>query len=299
MTHHEPQGAEKGIPVILDTDIGTDIDDTWALAMMLNSPELDVKMVTTATFNTTYRAKIAAKILEIAGRTDIPIGIGVHENDDIHGQGPWVEDYDLSRYPGTVHQDGVDALIRTIMDSSEPITLIAIGPLPNVAAALEREPRIAERARFVGMHGSVRRRNDKGEVIREYNVAQDAKAAQKVFTAPWDMTITPLDTCAMVFLQGEKYRRVRDCTRPLAQAVIENYRIWSGGKDPDRSSTLFDTVAIYLAFTDDLLTMERLPIRIMDDGLMVEEDRAKIASYATEWKDLSAFEDLVVERITG
>ena len=61
------------IPVILDTDIGGDIDDTWALAMMLKSPELDVKLVVTDTGNTTYRVKVAAKMLEIAGRTDFDV----------------------------------------------------------------------------------------------------------------------------------------------------------------------------------------------------------------------------------
>ena len=67
----------KKIPVILDTDIGTDIDDTWALAFLLKCPELDVKLITTASGDTFERAKIVAKILEIAGRTDIPIGLGL------------------------------------------------------------------------------------------------------------------------------------------------------------------------------------------------------------------------------
>jgi inosine-uridine nucleoside N-ribohydrolase len=67
----------RKIPVILDTDIGGDIDDTWALAMMLRCPELDIKLVVSDTGNTTYRAKIIAKILHIAGRTDIAVGIGI------------------------------------------------------------------------------------------------------------------------------------------------------------------------------------------------------------------------------
>ena len=144
------------IPVILDTDIGSDIDDTWALAMMLKSPELDVKLVVSDTGNTRYRAKIIAKMLEAGGRTDVPVGIGVNFNDKSGRQGAWVEGYDLANYPGTVHEDGVDALIQTIMNSPEPVSLICIGPVPNIGAALEREPKIAKNARFVGMHGSIR-----------------------------------------------------------------------------------------------------------------------------------------------
>ncbi|ACK41425.1 MULTISPECIES: nucleoside hydrolase [Dictyoglomus] len=56
------------IPVILDTDIGTDMDDTWALAMLLNSPELDPKLITTVNGDTLYRAKLVAKLLKIAGK---------------------------------------------------------------------------------------------------------------------------------------------------------------------------------------------------------------------------------------
>lgn len=65
------------IPVILDTDIGLDVDDVWALAHLLNCPELDIKLITTCTGDTTYRAALVAKMLEVAGRTDISIGVGL------------------------------------------------------------------------------------------------------------------------------------------------------------------------------------------------------------------------------
>lgn len=71
-------------------------------------------------------------------------------------QQAWVKTYDLKQYPGKIHSDGVQAMIETIMNSPRPVTVIAVGPVPNLAEALKREPRIAERARFVGMHGSVR-----------------------------------------------------------------------------------------------------------------------------------------------
>lgn len=167
----------KRIPVILDTDIGDDIDDTWALVFLLRSPELDLKLVTTDHGDTRYRAKIAARILETAGRTDVPVGIGVRTGGAEGPQAPWVKGYDLAKYPGKVHEDGVGTLIDLVLKSSEPITLLCTGPVPNIAAALEREPRIAERARFVGMHGSVRRGyGGKAEPDPEYNVKENAAA---------------------------------------------------------------------------------------------------------------------------
>ena len=77
----------KKIPVILDTDIGNDVDDVWALVMLLKSPEVDIRLITTGTNNTIYRARLVAKLLEIAERTDIPIGVGIplQVGDENHG----------------------------------------------------------------------------------------------------------------------------------------------------------------------------------------------------------------------
>jgi inosine-uridine nucleoside N-ribohydrolase len=294
--------------VIYDSDIGDDIDDTWALVLLLNCPELDVKLVVGDQGKSEYRAKLFAKLLETAGRTDIPIGVGLDVNAKGTGnQRDWVADYDLQSYPGKVLDDGVQAIIDTIMNSPEPITVIAVGPLPNIRAALEREPRITEKARFVGMHGSVRKGyGGSAKISAEYNVRADSKACQVTLSAPWDVTITPLDTCGLVHLQGEKYAAVRDCEKPLIKALVQNYRIWAKNNkryDPKRadtaSSTLFDTVAVYLAFSQQLCKMETLPIRVTDDGKTVIDQGAKKMQVATEWKNMGRFEDLLVERLTG
>ena len=309
----------KKIPVIFDTDIGGDIDDTWALIMLLQSPEFDIKLVTTAVGDTPAKAKIVARILEIAGRTDIPVGIGIQQNKNTHRQRAWVKDYKLSSYPGTVYRDGVKAVVDTIMNSPKPITVVAVGPLPNIAAALERQPRIARKARFVGMHGSIRRGyGGSSKPSAEYNVRAFAKEARKVFTAGWDVTITPLDTCGIVYLRGRKYQKVLKANTPLTNALIENYRAWykqgilNSKKDLSKeevnkrvnqkvnssSTTLFDTVGIYLAMSTKLLKMEKLPITVTDDGYTRIDNKAKVINCATEWKDLNAFEDFLVDRLT-
>lgn len=309
----------RKIPVIFDTDIGGDIDDTWALIMLLQSPELDIKLVTTAVGDTPEKAKIVAKILEIAGRTDIPVGIGIRQNKGGHRQRDWVKGYKLSSYPGTVYQDGVQAIIDTIMKSPKQITLVAVGPLPNIGAALTREPRIAKKAKFVGMHGSIRKGyGGSSKVSAEYNVRADPKAVQKVFAAPWDVTITPLDTCGIVYLRGRKYQKVLKNDSPLTNALIENYRAWykqgilNSQKDlsdaevnkrvdqkcNSSSTTLFDTVGIYLGMTTKLVKMEKLGIAVTDDGYTRIDNKAKVINCATEWKDLSAFEDLLTDRLT-
>lgn len=296
---------QKKIPVILDTDIGSDIDDTWALAMMLNSPELDVKLVVSETGNTDYRAKIIARLLEVAGRTDIPVGMGIWQDSDTGGQEPWVKDYDLRKYPGTVYHDGVEAIIRTIRQSEEPVSLICIGPLPNIRLALAKAPDIAPKARFVGMHGSLRRQYDGAPgASAEYNVVADPPAAIKVFSALWrEAVITPLDSCALVRLKDDRYRRVRASADPLIQAVLENYSVWCGTSPEARarfeagSSILFDTVAIHLAYSTEFLAMETMGVRVEMNGFTREDPKARPFHVAIDWKDLPGYEDELVRRL--
>ncbi len=306
------------IPVIFDTDICDDIDDTWALAMLVQSPEFDVKLVTIAVGNTPSKAKTVAKFLQTVGRTDIPIGIGVQQHNGRHRQDAWAEDYEPSSYPGTIYQDGVQAIIETIMNSPEPLKLIAVGPLPNIAAALEREPKIAQKAEFVGMHGSVYRGyGDKTQPEAEYNVKAFPKDAQKVFTAPWNMTITPLDTCGIVQLKDQKYQKILQRNSTLTRALLENYRAWykQGILDENKelgeaevhkrveqklnssSTTLFDTVAVYLAISRELVKIEKLKLVVTSDGSTRINENGKEINCATEWKDLDVFEDFLVDRL--
>jgi inosine-uridine nucleoside N-ribohydrolase len=292
----------KRIPVILDTDIGTDIDDTWALGLLLKSPELDLKLVTTASQDTVYRAKIVARILEIAGRTDVPIGIGPRAVDKAGPQNPWVLDYELTSYPGKIHEDGVAALVDVIKASSKPVSIITIGPLTNIALAMEREPRIAQKARIVAMLGSIRiGYNGKPGQSPEYNVVQDIPACKAVFAAPWQITLTPLDTCGTVVLDGKRYSALASSTDPIVEAIIENYETWNFAHShttrPMKSSVLFDTVAVYLAITERLVNVEELKLRIDDAGQIHVDDHGKSCRCATSWRDLVTFLDWLTNRL--
>jgi len=298
--------AAKPIPVILDTDIGTDIDDTWALAMLLRCPELDLRLVTASTGDVAYRARLTAKLLRDFGRPDVPVGIGLPTDmkPGHRTQLPCAEGFDLAAHPGGVRQDGAEALVRAIMESPEPVTVLAIGPLTTVAAALEREPGIAGRARFVGMHGSIAWSHHEGHrPIAEYNVVHDAPAARRVFSASWPKVVTPLDTCGRVRLMGDKYRAVAGSPDPFARTVIANYEVWkrSGGwvKDAAASSILFDCVAVYLAFAEGLLEMREMPLAVSEDGFTRQDPAGSACRVATAWRDLPAFEDLIVDRLTS
>ncbi|MFT4677613.1 MAG: inosine-uridine nucleoside N-ribohydrolase [Candidatus Azotimanducaceae bacterium] len=296
------------IPVILDTDIGFDVDDVWALAFMLKCPELDVRLVTTNTGDTHYSASLVAKILTLAGRSDIPVGIGIPVDTVPRTHAKWLGSYRLEDYAGDVHTDGVGAMLDVIKTSREKVVVIGIGPLSNISAALMRDVSMTENSRFIGMHGSIR----KGYLgapkpMKEYNVKTHAAACQKVFTTAWDISITPLDTCGVITLSGDNFLRVTNNDNPLTRAVLENHYGWfEAVKDwpvlrdmnpAEQSSILYDTVAIYMAFSEELLSMESLPILITDDGKSMINDGAQTVRCAMDWKDQDGFENLIVERL--
>lgn len=297
--------AGKKVPVIFDTDIGDDIDDTWALTMLLKSPELDVKLVVADGKNTIYRARLIAKLLTVAGRTDVPVGVGPNKDDRPGRQSQWVGDFKLSDYGGSVYEDGVKAIADVIRSSRLPVTLICTGPVPNIKKLLQRFPWVTQKARFVGMHGSIRLGyGGRPKPAAEYNVRAAPDALQAVFEANWEVTITPLDTCGLVHLDGERYQRVLASQDPLVQALIENYRVWARGRkgiDPSRrSTTLFDTVAIYLAYSEELLEIEGLPLRVTEHGMtVIDRTRGRTVRCATRWKNYEAYLDHLVERLTG
>jgi CubicO group peptidase (beta-lactamase class C family)/inosine-uridine nucleoside N-ribohydrolase len=295
--------ATARTPVILDTDIGDDIDDTWALVMLLKSPELDLKLVTTTCGKAEYRARLIAKLLTVAGRTDVAVGLGEGGRDGSGGQEAWIADFKLKDYPGVVHQDGAGAIIELIDRSPQPVTIISIGPSHTLAAVLKRRPDVAGKASYVGMQGSVFKGYDGGAVDAEYNVKANAAAARAVLSAPWkQITITPLDTCGTVTLTGARFKKLLDSDDRMVKTLLENYRVWAKKKqvgELNSSSVLFDTVAVYLAYHDrPLVKFQTLPITVTVDGFTKVDPRGTKMQVAASWVDRDAYDDLLVKILT-
>ena len=305
-----PAARPARIPVILDTDIGDDIDDTWALVLALRSPELDLRLVVTDYGNTEHRAKLVARLLEVAGRTDIPIGVGVKENDEREPPGRVGAGLRPREVPrqGAL-KDGVQALVDAAMAAKEPMTLVAIGPPPNLKAALEREPRIAGKLRLAGMYGSLRRGyGGKPKPEPEWNVKARPAAARALLARPGGTrSSTPLDTCGLVQLDGRavrprpRRRRTRWCgrDRELCRLVPQprTGAPRTPTTSPRKSTTLFDPVAVYLAISRDLVKTVTTGVRVTDEGMTMPDPRPGRSAWATEWKDLDGFEEWLTDRL--
>ncbi len=306
--------AMAATPTVLSTDIGGDIDDTWALAHLLRSPELDLKMVLTETGEARYRGQVTARVLEIAGRTDVDIALGLDfgvMGDQDRNQGPWVSDYELEAYPGTVHEDGIQAFIDFVRAAEETVTVIAIGPVPSLGAAIERAPDIAAKCRLFSMHGAFDKGYGGGPLEdSEYNVRADVPALRTVFNADWQsIRITPLDTCGLVYLDGKNYRKIWSAVDDkLVRAVIENYAVWAprvpwmDGLEllTHSTSTLFDDVAVYMAYGDDFIEYETIRFHITDEGHTVRDPEGPhVADVAINWTDLDGFKAFLTGRLLG
>ena len=173
--------------LILDTDIGTDVDDCLALAVILGSPELQLEGVTCVYGDVQLRARMVLELLRLAGRDDVPVMLGVelpllrrrpvfwpgHEGKGL------LETAEATVAPAPEH--AVDYLVRTIMENPGEIHLLAVGPLTNVALAMQREPRLAERlGHLTIMGGAGRGPGQYGLPSAEHNVKCDPEAAHVV-----------------------------------------------------------------------------------------------------------------------
>src|SRR5271155_1675277 len=141
--------------VIIDTDIGDDIDDVFAVGLALSSPELRILGITSAWGDTELRARLLDRLLCETGRSDIPVEGGIEKHGP--GQGAFTRAAWAGRRPDKPHPGAVDFLLDQIKQHPGEITLIGIAPETNLGAAIERDPATFKKLkRIVIMGGSVR-----------------------------------------------------------------------------------------------------------------------------------------------
>jgi len=292
----------RGAPLIVDTDIGDNIDDTWALLLLAAQPGLDLKLVVTSTGDTRLKARLAAKVLASVGRSDISVAPGVPTKEGAFNQARWLGEFQLGDYPGDVYDDGIAAMVDCIATQDVPPTVLALGPQTNLAAALVREPRIAQRARVVATAGSIY--SGYGGLARpcaEANVLKDVPAARAVLEAPWHNTWAPLDICGAFALDAAAYAAVRASNAPQARVAVENFEQWST-RDAllvEGTSILYDALAACLVLGEEWCNVVEVPLRITDQGYTRVDEAGRPVRCALSWKDRASFERWVVASLTG
>jgi inosine-uridine nucleoside N-ribohydrolase len=289
-----PQASAPQL-VVLDTDIGDDIDDAFALALVLRSPELHLLGVETAFGDTELRARLVDRYLAAVGRTDVPVMAGVpRKQTNNFSQAAYAR-----QWPERKHKGGVEFLLSQIRAHPGQITLIAIGPLTNVGAAIERDPATFKKLkRVVIMGGSVYRGyGDKPTPpAPEWNILCDPAGAKALFGSGVPVFVMPLDS-TQIHLENQALGAIFAHGSPLTDQLTLLYHQWSGAKEW-RSPTLFDPVAVTYAIRPDLCPTTPIRLEVDDKGSTKPVAGAPNAQVCLH-SDEKGFLELLMGRITG
>ena len=255
--------------VIFDTDIGDDIDDALALALVLELPQIELLGVTTVFLNTDERARIARKMLKLWGR-DVPVYAGIRNgegmNHNIHNRccqyTPDLEDPQYAPVNDVFTDEGrgaVDFILENARKYGEELTLITVGPLSNVAAAVKMDPEAMKKIRIVLMGGCFYRQ------FSEWNIVCDPRAAKAVINADNRVTCVGLEVTEKTILTDAQQAAIMapgkdEKMEYLAQLVRMHYS-YTG-----RNACLHDVLTVYYAVYPQVLTTEDLLIRVETEG---------------------------------
>ncbi len=258
-----PSAAAK-VKIIIDTDIGDDVDDAFAVGLALSSPELEILGITTAWGDTRLRARLTDRLLAETGNANIPVAEGIPtQSKTPFSQARWAQAGPLQKS----HPAAVDFLLGQIRQNPGEITLVAIAPLTNIGAAIDRDPAAFKKLkRVVLMGGSIRKgyddlgyTPDRGPDA-EYNIVSDVPAAQKLFTSGVPIYMMPLDSTQLK-LDEEKRTLLFRQGLPLTDALTLLYHEWG-----QQTPTLFDVVAVAYVLDPGLCPAQPFHIVVDKEG---------------------------------
>jgi purine nucleosidase len=260
--------AAERAKVILDTDIGTDIDDAWALGFVVSYDGFEPLGVTITDGDTAARGRLASKLVYVSGHGNLPVAMGRATpvpRERIDRQFEWAEDFTSKR---PIELPAADFIVETVRKYPGQVTLIAVGPLQNVADALRREPQLPKLLRrLVLMSGCIEGFPGHAGAIPEWNVVQAIADAQLVYGAGFPLTIVPLDATMLVKLREDERERLSKRRLPLTNALESLYRLWLAS--PTSRMTLHDQLAVAEAARPGVYFEEQrqLLIRVDDAGI--------------------------------
>ena len=285
--------------VIIDTDIGDDIDDAFAVGLALSSPELKILGITSAWGDTALRARLLDRLLCETGRSEIPVAVGIEKH--AAGQGAFSQAKWAEREPAEPHPDAIDFLLEQIKQHPGEITLIAIAPETNLGAALVRDPATFKKLkRIVLMGGSIRRgygdvgyAPDRGPDA-EYNIKMDIPAAHAVFDSGVPLYVMPLDSTQLK-LDEVKRQLLFTASTNLTDALTLLYEQWSR-TTLQQTPTMFDAVAV--AYAIDPTQCPATPMKIVvDDKGFTREATGTANAYVCLRSDSDRYFEFFMPRL--
>ena len=257
-----PVEAQPALKLVIDTDVGDDIDDAYALAWALSSPKLQVLGVTTAWGDTRLRDRMVRRLLATMQRPDVAVGHGLETPSTTpFTQSAWAAGGADSPVP----PDAVALTLDLIRRHPHEITLVALAPLTNVAAMIDRDPATFAKVRqVVLMGGSIERGYGNAGPAAEYNAAQAPGALAKLLASGVAVVMFPLDA-TQVRLDAATTARLVAAARPTTIMLATLTGQWRRGNAWGQTvPTLFDAVPI--AWLVDPALCPTRPMRLAVDA---------------------------------
>jgi inosine-uridine nucleoside N-ribohydrolase len=238
-------------PILLDTDIGSGIDDAFALALILASPELELRGVTSVSGNTQQRAMMLCRFLTMTGRrhTAVAVGADPQPKQEIRGQYQYYYHPDVlfNRTTKPVKESAVEFLHARLKGQPGKVTIVACGPLTNIARLMREKPDCKPLIRSIIVTGG--------------NLPADAEAARTVFSSGVPLVLIPADATAELKLPEADVKRIFAPCTALSLQVQALYQLWDGKEPP-----LADALAAALCVDEGFATLKEANIEIDDKG---------------------------------
>ncbi|HKM67711.1 MAG TPA: nucleoside hydrolase [Candidatus Acidoferrum sp.] len=286
--------------VIIDTDPGT--DDAMAIMLALNSPEIDVRALTVVPGNVTAAQGLenALRMVSLANRCDIAVAAGAQHPmfqklitaEFWHGKNGLAN---IELPPSKCKVDprwGPDLIIEMVHANPHEITLVPIGPLTNIALALEKDPSIVPLVKeVVIMGGSISGGNV--NAAAEANIYNDPDAAQIVFQAGWPLTMVGLDVGDKTLLTRKHIEALKKNPGPVSDFIykVADFLIALGEKYGDAGTPMYDPLAVGVAIDSTLVKAPPMHVNVETRGEFTRGETVANRRGAVERNVLHRFPD--------
>ncbi len=263
--------------ILIDTDPG--IDDALAILLALAAPELSLEGLSIVHGNCSleHATRNALAILELAQASHIPVAKGCEVPlvqpsllaTETHGN----TGLGYAKLPEPrakpIVRHGSDFLIETILSNPGEITLVAIGPLTNVALAIRKEPRFAQAVKELIIMGGAIRHEGNTTALAEFNVYVDPHAAHIVFHSGIPITLVPLDVTYQCVLTTSDVERLQKIASPVSHFIKEAtdfYMEYHDAYQGIKGCIINDPLALALTFAPELCEYQELFVDVDISG---------------------------------
>lgn len=299
-----------------------DVDDAYAITLAAKSPELTVEGITTVYGDTLIRARIALKLLQLAGRSDIPVIVGeeepISENKralrlGVEGKGILTpQDDKLEVTPG----NAVDFIMSKASASKKGLTIITIGALTNVAVAIKKEPDIKQGIKeLVLMGGIISPPEINGKKVpydTEYNFTCDPEATRIVFESGIPITLVPIDITMnpQNYLGEKEIAKLREADTPLTITLLEMTKIWLDlykefapilSLSPAMvRAWMHDPLTVAVTLKKEIFKIEKMNLQVdtqEEKAVLILDEKGVEVQVCTD-ADFNQFKRLLIERLT-